>query len=81
MTVLEEIPDKAVLFKEIHDSLKEGGWLSITEAIADPHFQTYRNVQDLAVGAGFKEIGFFGNRISFTVILEGPYLPSAQTAT
>jgi len=72
VTVLGEIPDKRVLLKEIYHSLKSGGWLSITEAIADPHFQTYRNVQGLAGEAGFKEKDFFGNGISFTAIFKRP---------
>jgi len=72
VTVLGEVPDKKTLLKEIFNSLKPNGWLSITEAIADPHFQTHKNVQDLAREAGFKEKGFFGNQISFTVIFEKP---------
>lgn len=70
VTVLGEIPDKRSLLKEIFNSLKPNGWLSITEAIADPHFQTHRKVRELAGEAGFKEKGFFGNQISFTVIFE-----------
>ena len=40
VTVLGEIPDKGTAIKEIFESLKLGGILSITETIADPHFQT-----------------------------------------
>jgi len=72
VTVLGEIPDKGALLKEIIDSLKPGGYLLVTEAIADPHFQTRKNVVNLTTEAGFKEKGFFGNRISFTMIFEKP---------
>ncbi len=72
VTVLGEIPDKKTLMKEVFDSLKSGGCLSVTEAIADPHFQTHKNVLNLAQETGFKEKGFFGSKISFTVIFEKP---------
>jgi SAM-dependent methyltransferase len=72
VTVLGEIPDKKVLIQEIIDSLKSGGLLSITEVIADPHFQSRKNVSSLVKEAGFKEKGFFGNQISFTMIFEKP---------
>src|SRR5262245_41405102 len=70
VTVLGEIPDKKTMLQEISNSLKPNGWLSITEAIADPHFQTHKSVQHLAREAGFKEKGFFGNQISFPAMFE-----------
>jgi ubiquinone/menaquinone biosynthesis C-methylase UbiE len=72
VTVLGEIPDKETLLKEIFNSLKPNGLLSITEAISDPHFQTRTKVMELAENAGFKEKGFFGNSISYTAIFEKP---------
>jgi len=72
VTVLGEIPDKTTLMQEIYESLKPGGLLAITEAIADPHFQKREKVQNIAKTAGFEEKGFYGNRISFTMILEKP---------
>jgi ubiquinone/menaquinone biosynthesis C-methylase UbiE len=72
VNVLGEIRDKKALLNEIADCLKSGGFLSVTEAIADPHFQTRKNVLDAASATGLKEKGFFGNRISFTMILEKP---------
>jgi ubiquinone/menaquinone biosynthesis C-methylase UbiE len=39
VTVLGEIPDRAMALKEISGALKPGGILSITETIFDPHFQ------------------------------------------
>jgi 2-polyprenyl-3-methyl-5-hydroxy-6-metoxy-1,4-benzoquinol methylase len=72
VTVLGEIPNKITLIKEISDCMKPGGILSITEAIADPHFQTRENVLGVVRTAGFTEKGFFGNRISFTMVFEKP---------
>lgn len=70
VTVLGEIPDRKALIKNIFDCLKTGGHLCVTEAIADPHFQTRDTVRSLAITAGFLEKGFYGNRISFTMVLE-----------
>lgn len=70
VTVLGEIPDKKTAMKEIFDSLKQGGILSITEVIADPHFLRRGSVRQIAGSAGFIEKEFFGNRISFTINFE-----------
>jgi ubiquinone/menaquinone biosynthesis C-methylase UbiE len=72
VTVLGEIPDRKTVMKEIFDSLKPGAWLSVTEAISDPHFQRRTVVEEHAKAVGFYEKGFFGNKISFTVIFEKP---------
>jgi ubiquinone/menaquinone biosynthesis C-methylase UbiE len=72
VTVLGEIPDKITLMKEIFDCLKAGGLLSITETIADPHFQTREKVLRITRTAGFAEKGFYGNPISFTIVFEKP---------
>ena len=72
VTVLGEIPDKGTLLKEVVDCLKPGGYLSITEAIADPHFQTHTKVLKITSEAGLKEKGFFGNRIAYTMVFEKP---------
>ena len=67
VTVLGEIPDKGAAIKEIFESLKSGGLLSITEVIADPHFQTRKKVLEVVSSVDFKETGFFGNPISYTI--------------
>lgn len=72
VTVLGEIPDKSAALKEIHAALKPGGVLSITEIIFDPHFQRRSTVTQLATGTGFREAGFFGNRIAYTMHLKKP---------
>lgn len=72
VTVLGEIPDREAALKEIYDALKPGGLLSVTELIFDPHFQSRNTVLRLAGGVGFRQKGFFGNRIAFTLHLEKP---------
>jgi SAM-dependent methyltransferase len=78
VTVLGEIPDRKTLMKEIFDSLKPGAWLSVTEAIADPHFQRRSTVQNAANSVGFYERAFYGNKISFTIIFEKPRIVAGE---
>ena len=70
VTVLGEIPDKTTALKEIFESLKPSGFLSITEVIADPHFQTRKKILEVANSVGFVEKNFYGNQISYTINLE-----------
>lgn len=70
VTVLGEIPAQTEAPKEIFDALKPGGILSVTEVIADPHFQGAGAVRRVAGAAGFKEKGFSGNRIAYTINFE-----------
>ncbi len=70
--VLGEIPDREAALKEIFDSLKPGGILSITESIVDPHFQGRNTVARFAAAVGFREKAFYGNRVAFTMNLEKP---------
>ncbi len=70
ITVLGEIPDQEAALKEIFTSLKPGGILSVTEVIFDPHFQSRESVQRLANRVGFREVGFFGKRLAYTMHFE-----------
>lgn len=72
VTVLGEIPDQKAALAELFDSLKPGGILSVTEVIADPHFQRRAKVRRAANSVGFVEREFFGNRISYTINFEKP---------
>ncbi len=67
VTVLGEIPNKHEALREIYNSLKEGGILSVTELIPDPHYTTIKRVRTLCRDAGFKEIDSFGNWVAFTI--------------
>jgi ubiquinone/menaquinone biosynthesis C-methylase UbiE len=70
VTVLGEIPDPKAAMADIFQSLKPGGLLSVTEVIADPHFQGCASVTRTASSAGFTKKDFWGNRISFTIHFE-----------
>jgi len=70
VTVLGEIPDRHVAFKEIFDAMKNDGILSITEIIFDPHFQRRPTVTQLAEAVGFREKAFYGNQIAYTIHFE-----------
>jgi ubiquinone/menaquinone biosynthesis C-methylase UbiE len=72
VTVLGEIPDRAAALAEIFAALKPGGLLSITEVIADPHFQRRSVVRELTEQAGFKEQECIGHRFSYTLNLAKP---------
>ena len=76
VTVLGEIPDRQAALAEILESLKPGGLLSVTEVIADPHFQRRDSVRGAAHAVGFVESACFGNRISFTMNFEKPPVAS-----
>jgi len=72
VTVLGEIPEQQEALAGIFESLKPGGLLSVTEVIADPHFQPRGKVRRLAASAGFAEQAFFGSAISYTLNFTRP---------
>jgi ubiquinone/menaquinone biosynthesis C-methylase UbiE len=72
VAVLGEIPNQHAALLEIFNALKPGGMLSVTELIFDPHFQSRREVTQLAEAAGFREHRFFGTRLAFTLNLQKP---------
>jgi len=53
-TVLGEIPDRATALRECYRVLKPGGWLSVTEILPDPHYQSPAEVRRVAEGVGFR---------------------------
>ena len=70
VTVLGEIPEQEAALQEIYQALKPGGILSVTEIIFDPHFQSRESVQRVAGRVGFRETGFFGKRLAYTMHFE-----------
>lgn len=72
VTVLGEIQNREIALKDIFDSLKPGGILSVTEIILDPHFQRRGTVLRLAHAVGFREKKAFGSCIAFTLNFEKP---------
>ncbi|WP_455220900.1 class I SAM-dependent methyltransferase [Kaarinaea lacus] len=67
ITVLGEIPNREIALREIFETLKPGGILSITEIIFDPHFQRQSTVRKIAHQIGFREKAIFGNAIAYTL--------------
>jgi ubiquinone/menaquinone biosynthesis C-methylase UbiE len=72
VTVLGEIPDKVAALAEIRSSLKPGGFVSITEVLPDPHYQSPRKIAAIAGQAGLRFRNKLGNPLIFTVNLERP---------
>jgi len=72
INVLGEVPDKLGLLKEIFGCLKADGLLCVTEVIADPDFQTRRQVLGLAHEAGFVENAFYGTLFAFSITFRKP---------
>lgn len=67
VTVLGEIPEQEAALQEIFQAIKPGGILSVTEVIFDPHFQNRQVVQKIANNVGFREVGFFGKNLAYTI--------------
>ncbi|MBK8900906.1 MAG: methyltransferase domain-containing protein [Anaerolineaceae bacterium] len=72
VTVLGEIPDKTAALREIHNALKPGGILSITEVFPDPDIQTPGAIRRLAQEVGFEVNGKMGSFPAFTMNLVKP---------
>ncbi len=70
VTVLGEIPEQEAAMQEIYQALKPSGILSVTEVIFDPHFQSSKSVRQVAGKVGFREVGFFGKRLAYTMHFE-----------
>jgi ubiquinone/menaquinone biosynthesis C-methylase UbiE len=72
VTVLGEILDKQSALAEIHDLLRPGGILSVTEVLPDPHYQRRKTVEALASKAGLTLHSAFGSWPAFTLNFERP---------
>ena len=72
VTVLGEIPDRVAALREIRDSLKPGGLLSLTEVFPDPHYQRRDTVRQLAQQAGLEVRETFGTWRAHTTNLARP---------
>jgi len=73
VTVLGEIPDRAVALAGQFGALKPGGLLAVVEVIFDPHFQSRSTVTDLAISTGFRERAFFGHSLAYVIHFEKPH--------
>ena len=67
VTVLGEISNKPEALTEIYQALRQGGILSVTEIIPDPHYTSQKRVRALCCEAGFEEMESFGSWTAFTI--------------
>ena len=72
VTVLGEIPDRVAGLREIRESLKPGGVLSVTEVFPDPHYQSRDTIRRLAQQARLEVRDTFGNWRAHTTNLARP---------
>ncbi|MBN2345525.1 MAG: class I SAM-dependent methyltransferase [Candidatus Aminicenantes bacterium] len=68
--VLGEIPDRLAALREIHASLKPGGFLLVSEVLVDPHYQSLAAVRTLAAQSGFRTGAQSGNFLAYSLALE-----------
>jgi ubiquinone/menaquinone biosynthesis C-methylase UbiE len=69
ITVLGEIPksERMAALREIFESLKPGGVLSVTEVFLDPHHQRRKTVLGMVQAEGFSVAQQYGNWSAFTI--------------
>ena len=70
--VLGEILDRPRALREIFAALKPGGFLLVSEVLADPHYQSLAKVKELAEACGFRPGVRHGNRCQYSLALEKP---------
>jgi ubiquinone/menaquinone biosynthesis C-methylase UbiE len=67
VTVLGEVDDVPMTMREIHRVLRPGATLSITEHLPDADFRSAPKVRALLPAFGFRELGLYGGRWSYTL--------------
>ena len=70
--VLGEILDRPAALREVFAALKPGGFLLVSEVMADPHYQPLARVKALAGGCGFRPGAYHGSRFQYSLVLEKP---------
>jgi len=72
VTVLGEVPieNRIQALKEIYQSLKSNGILSITEIQTDSDYLSVSIVREITKKAGFHEVNYFSNWKSYTITLK-----------
>ncbi len=70
--VLGEIRDRPAALREIFAALKPGGFLLVSEVMADPHYQRLAKVKELAGESGFRPGAYHGSRFQYSLVLEKP---------
>lgn len=70
--VLGEIRDRPAALREIYAALKPGGFLLVSEVLADPHYQRLATVKALAGESGFRAGVRRGSLFRYSLALEKP---------
>ncbi len=70
--VLGEIRDRPAALREIFSALKPGGFLLVSEVMADPHYQRLAKVKELAGECGFRPGACHGSRFQYSLALHKP---------
>ncbi len=70
--VLGEIRDRPAALREIFAALKPGGFLLVSEVLADPHYQSPARVKELAGESGFRPGACHGSRLQYSLVLRKP---------
>jgi ubiquinone/menaquinone biosynthesis C-methylase UbiE len=69
VAVLGEIPNKVGVLRSIRAALKDNGLVVITETIFDPHFQTQKVVENIALQANLQVKKIIGSWYTYTMVL------------
>jgi ubiquinone/menaquinone biosynthesis C-methylase UbiE len=78
VTVLGEIPAPLAALREIYLALKPGGFLTVTEMIPDPHYQTKAVVERMAVETGFQTSLGSSSKLGYSMRLYKPLAHSGE---
>jgi len=70
--VLGEIPNRLAALREIHAALRPGGFLLVSEVLADPHYQSLAKVKALAQECDFRAGAYYGSRFEYAIVLDKP---------
>jgi ubiquinone/menaquinone biosynthesis C-methylase UbiE len=70
--VLGEIPDRLPALREALRVLRDGGVLSVTECLVDPHYRFRNDVVKLCRQAGFEHASIEGGLFNYTATFRKP---------
>lgn len=73
VTVLQEIPDRAKALREIKRILKPGGFLAVTELLADPDYPLKATTIKICLAEGFALDEALGNFWYYTIRFKKSY--------
>ncbi len=72
VTVLGEVPEPERALREIYESLKPGGILSVTEVLPDPDYLPRGRLRRLVEGVGLRQVAVLGGGLAYTANFERP---------